>query len=263
MVREQGIGDTVQFMRFLSHLAAKFREWGDATILFQCHASLVTVLQESGYSNLVKTGDTISYRYWTPIMSLPYRLNLGETDFEMRAPYLRASEHRIQKWKQALLKHPGFKIGIHWQGSKAYQADKYRSFPVSLFRKVSQIPGVQLINLQVGEPREQLQDPNLGFSVIDYMDQMDKEGAFTDTIAMLKSLDLVITCDSAIGHIAGALGVPVWLPQCFAPHWPWQLAREDSLWYPSVRLFRQSSRGDWTSVFERMARELPAFLYRR
>ena len=117
------------------------------------------------------------------------------------------------------------------------------------------VPGVRLVSLQKGHGAEQLR--GVGFPVVDLGDRLDEtSGPFMDTAAVMKNLDLVITSDTAIPHLAGALGVPVWLALCFSPHGTWLLGREDSPWYPSMRLFRQPRPGDWADVFERMAGEL-------
>ena len=121
------------------------------------------------------------------------------------------------------------------------------------------VPGVRLISLQKGAGEEQLQALRGQFDVVDFTQRLDElAGPFRDTAAIMKNLDLVISADSAVPHLAGALGVPVWVPLRFAPDWRWFLDREDTPWYSSMRLFRQSRADDWNEVFERMVKELHA-----
>jgi hypothetical protein len=154
-----------------------------------------------------------------------------------------------------------FKIGIAWQGSSRYPADRCRSIPLTRFEPLARVPGVQLISLQKGPGSEQLRELGKApthFPVTGLGDRLDTDeaGAFTDTAAVLMSLDLVVSSDTAVAHLAGALGVPVWLALPWVPDWRWLLGRDDSPWYPSMRLFRQPRPGDWDAVFRRMATAL-------
>ena len=133
-----------------------------------------------------------------------------------------------------------------------------RSIPLKCFAPLAEVQGVRLLSLQKGPGSEQLAEVDNRFMVIDLTSRLDQEGAFLDTAAVMHSLDLVITSDTATAHLAGALGVPVWLALCAAPDWRWMLERTDSPWYPSMRLFRQRTLGDWQVVFENMAAELVA-----
>jgi hypothetical protein len=151
----------------------------------------------------------------------------------------------------------GFKIGIAWQGNPGFWGDAFRSIPLTQFARLARVEGVCLISLQKGPGVEQLQKVGAHFRVIDLGSALDtKSGAFMDTAALMKNLDLVITSDTAVPHLAGALGVPVWVALSFVPDWRWLLERADSPWYPSMRLFRQIKPGDWEGAFERMADEL-------
>jgi hypothetical protein len=163
----------------------------------------------------------------------------------------------VTKWRRKLTHRPGFKIGIAWQGNPQYPRDRQRSVPLMHFGRLARMEGVCLIALQKGPGAEQRGDVDCPFPVIDLGSDLDtKCGAFMDTAAVMKSLDLVIAPDTAIAHLAGALGVPVWVALSYVPDWRWLLEREDSPWYPSMRLFRQTQAGDWNGVFERMALRL-------
>src|SRR5262249_40614260 len=149
------------------------------------------------------------------------------------------------------------KVGICWQGNPDYKADRERSFPLAEFAPLARVPGVQLVSLQKGHGREQLAQVSAQFAVIDLASRLDLfSGPFMDTAAVMKSLDLIITADTAIAHLAGALGVPIWIALPYVAHWCWLWDRDDSPWYPTARLFRQPERGNWKPVFSRIAEAL-------
>ena len=173
-------------------------------------------------------------------------------------PYLFAKPELVASWREYLSRFTGFKVGICWQGNKTYGSDRHRSIPLAEFAPLAAIEGVQLFSLQKGPAIEPLREVAGTFSVIDLGGRLDVgAGAFTDTAAVMRILDLVIAPDTAIAHLAGALGVPVWtaLSQ-IGTEWRWFLDRDDTPWYPTMRLFRQSQPNDWATVFKRMAAEL-------
>jgi hypothetical protein len=152
---------------------------------------------------------------------------------------------------------PDFKIGIAWQGNPKQGGDRLRSIPLLHFAPLARLPGVRLLSLQKEHGAEQLRELADALPIVDLARRLDLSGgAFLDTAAVMMNLDLVISCDTAIGHLAGALGVPVWLALAAAPDWRWFQDREDTPWYPTMRLFRQSKLGRWDDVFERMADEV-------
>jgi hypothetical protein len=163
----------------------------------------------------------------------------------------------VNEWRQRLSAFSGRKIGIAWRGSPKHPADRMRSIPLTHFAPLAQLPGVQLLSLQKGPGSEELQSLGGQFNIIDLGRQLDEStGAFVETAAVLKNLDLLIVCDTAIAHVAGALGVKVWLAVGNVPDWRWLIGRHESPAYPSLRLFRQTTFGDWPGVFRRMAEAL-------
>ncbi len=153
--------------------------------------------------------------------------------------------------------HPGLKVGIAWQGRLDYRLDRLRSIPLRSFAPLAAVPNVRLFSLQKGPGSEQVAALEGAFELIDLASRLDNEpAAFLDTAAVMKSLDLVVSSDTAIAHLAGALAVPVWLALPMAPDWRWMLDRQDSPWYPTMRLFRQTRFRQWSDVFERMAAEI-------
>jgi hypothetical protein len=168
--------------------------------------------------------------------------------------YLAAEPDRVARWKARLGGH-GVRIGIAWQGKEQMRGLEGKSFPLAALAKIAALPDVRLISLQKGEGAEQLDHLPAGMTVEAY-DFDQGPDAFLDTTAMMQACDLVITADTAPAHLAGALGVPVWVALKHVPDWRWFLGRDDSPWYPGMRLFRQLQTGDWAGVFDRVAGEL-------
>ena len=161
--------------------------------------------------------------------------------FPAKFPTSAADPELTDKWRAELAAIDGFKIGIAWQGSRDYPSDRWRSIPLAQFAPLARLPGVRLISLQKGFGSEQV--ATVDFPVLDLSGRLDEAaGPFMDTAAVIRNLDLVVTPDTAIAHLAGALGAPVWLALQFSPDWRWLQGRDDSPWYPTMRLFRQTNR---------------------
>ncbi|MDR3638289.1 MAG: DUF6165 family protein [Isosphaeraceae bacterium] len=254
---EQGIGDTLQFVRFLPLVKAR-----GGTVILACQKSLLNLLAgAAGIDELVAQADKVAdlppFDVHAPLMSLPHIFGTALETIPAEVPYLHADPVLLDKWGEAIRAQPGFKIGIAWQGSVKYRRDRLRSLPLERFAPLAELPGVQLVNLQQGTGREQLAHFTRRHQVVDFGDQVDREaGPFMDTAAIVKHLDLVVASDSAIVHLAGALGATVFMPTQLVPDWRWLLDREESPWYPSLRLFRQTRAGDWEGVFERIAQTI-------
>jgi tetratricopeptide (TPR) repeat protein len=250
---EQGLGDTIQFIRFARHVKGR-----DATVLVECQSALIPLLTGvAGVDRLIARGETLpAFDVHFPLMSLGGLYTKNVANIPADIPYLAADAARIEHWRRELNGLPGFKIGIAWQGSRGYRWDRLRSIPLQCFAPLARRPGVTLVSLQKGPGVDQLAR-TMGFDVVDLGGRLDNDGgAFLDTAAVLASLDLVVTSDTALAHLAGALGRPVWVALALAPEWRWLLDREDSPWYPTMRLFRQTSLGDWEGVFQRIAAAL-------
>jgi hypothetical protein len=195
--------------------------------------------------------------YHVPLLSLPSYCNPDPSATARLVPYLRPRPERVEFWRKRLADVADFKVGIAWQGSPGYAGDFFRSVPLACFAELARIPGVRLFSLQKNFGREQLVALRSQSGIVDLADELDEEGrAFTDTAAAITNLDLVISSDTGVAHLTGALGAPVWVALQQTPNWRWLLAREDSPWYPSMRLFRQPTLGDWKPVFDTIAREL-------
>jgi hypothetical protein len=186
------------------------------------------------------------------LLSLPRVFGTTLETIPSRVPYLEPEPSAVAAWRARLGDHERL-IGIRWQGSTG-RADAGRSFGLHHFERLARIPGVRLVSLQKGPGSEQLRELPPNWRVQDLGDDFEPGGpdAFLDVAAVLQSLDLVITSDTSIAHLAGALARPTWVALKQVPDWRWLLDREDSPWYPSMRLFRQQRPGDWAGVFERM-----------
>jgi tetratricopeptide (TPR) repeat protein len=255
---EQGLGDTIQFIRYVPLV----KQRGGAVIV-ECQRPLLSLLTSCvGIDRLVGRGEPLpAFDVQAPLLSLPGVFHTALGDVPAAVPYLFADPNLVQRWRQELGRLAGFKIGIAWQGNPLHQSDRSRSIPLGSFEPLARCSGVRLLSLQKEAGVEQLREIAGRFSVIDLGSRMDEaSGAFMDTSAVMMSLDLVVTSDTAIAHLAGALGVPVWVALSFVPDWRWLLGRSDSPWYPTMRLFRQDSRGDWQGVFEKIKAELCAQL---
>jgi hypothetical protein len=182
-------------------------------------------------------------------------------------PYLAARPATVAAWRRRLTDQQGlsssplpprvFRVGVAWQGNPGVPADKGRSIPLKAFAPLCRIPGVRLISLQKGSGTEQLANlpPGMGVETLG-VDFDSGPDAFLDTAAVMMHLDLIVTCDTAVAHLAGALGRPVWIVLKHVPDWRWMMDREDSPWYPTACLFRQTRAGDWDEVFTRVEAEL-------
>ncbi|HEY2840447.1 MAG TPA: DUF6165 family protein, partial [Pirellulales bacterium] len=196
------------------------------------------------------------FDFFIPMASLPNRLGITDRNVPQQVPYVFPDPDRVEHWRAALHPISGFKVGICWQGSRTYDDDFLRSFPLSHFAPLAEVPSVRLISLQKGFGEEQIA-ANRDRVPVTILDGLDETGGpLVDTAAVMQHLDLVITCNSAIAHLAGALGVPTWIALSTAAEWHWPRDRSDSPWYPTVRLFRQKTFGDWAGVFAEMREAL-------
>jgi len=256
LVAEQGLGDALQFVRFASEFAAQ-----GARVILECPTALHPIVSRAaGISRLVAPKDSPPEAdFCLPLLSAPHRLGLTLDTLRPQPPYIFADPERVAAWRERLFGDSSLKIGIVWQGNPRCPGDAQRSIALRYFAAAEKLPGVRLISLQKGPGSEQLADFLPAGAILEFGDELDREGgAFMDTAAIMKNLDLVITSDTAAAHLAGALGAEVWVALQRVPDWRWLLDRADSPWYPSVRLFRQQRHGDWQDVFARIAEELAA-----
>jgi tetratricopeptide (TPR) repeat protein len=251
---EQGLGDTLQFCRYIALAKRRCHE-----VIFEVPRPLLSILSTcSGSDRMVAYGDPLpNFDYHVSLMSLPGIFESTVESVPCDVPYLGVQAARVDRWRLRVGTEPTLKIGIAWRGSPNYGRDRDRSIPLAMFESLASLPQVQLISLHRREASNEIQSVKGSLSVTDFGNDLDKtDGAFVDTAAVMRCLDLVISVDSAATHLAGALGVPVWLLSPYIPDWRWMLEREDSPWYPTVRIFRQPDQGNWSAVFDRVREEL-------
>ncbi len=244
---EQGAGDILQFIRYVGPI----RRSGGRVVLAGPPNLLPFLACGPAVDELVSLeSSTPAFDVHASLMSLPRILGTTLETVPAEIPYLFPTPELVDHWRQKLEPVRGYRIGIAWSGNPTNPYNRRRSIPPRWFAELARLEGVRLISLQKqdrgGEP------PGADFPVIDWTAEMDRAGAFLDTAAVMLNLDLVVACDSSLAHLAGALGVPVWLPLPAVPDWRWMLDRDDSPWYPTMRLFRQSRPGCWEEPFHRM-----------
>jgi Flp pilus assembly protein TadD len=251
---EQGLGDTIQFARYASIVKAYVGK-----VVFECQRPLLRLLSGcTGIDVLIAEGDEPpAFDLYAPLLSVPGILETNLARIPSATGYVVPDPDRVAHWRRRLAGLEGYRVGIGWQGNAKYAKDRYRSIPLAQFAPLAQVPGVRLVSLQKGAGEEQLEAFRSRLPILDFSAELDEaSGPFVDTAAILESLDLVITSDSALAHLAGAVGVPVWVALPSAPDWRWLLGRDDSPWYPGMRLFRQKTLGDWAGVFQDIAQAL-------
>lgn len=245
---EQGYGDMFQLSRFLLPIVEAGADVTFATprVIHRLLSTLSPQVRLVGA--LSETGE---HQFHAPIFSLPRLLGFRFDAVYAPVPYLSAEQDLVEIWRRRIGQQ-GFKVGISWQGNPAGDVDTGRSMPLQQLARLAKVPGVRLISIQFQHGLEQLADLGIDTPVEVLEGFNQGPDGFVDTAAVMKCLDLVITTDSAPAHLAGALNVPVWTLLMEVPDWRWLLAREDSPWYPSMRLFRQTTSGDWADVMDRV-----------
>jgi tetratricopeptide (TPR) repeat protein len=254
---EQGLGDAIQFIRYLPLV-----EQRGGKIIIECQAVLQRLFQTmAGGCQVVVRGQPLSaFDLHCALLSLPrvFRTNLA--DIPNIVPYLHADAGDAGRWQHRLAEHSPFaKVGLGWAGNPRYDNDRNRSIKLARLAPLGQIPGARFFSLQKGEAAAEAKTPPAGMELIDWTQELED---FADTAGLIENLDLVVTVDTAVAHLAGAMGKPTWVLLPFSPDWRWLLDREDSPWYPTMRLFRQPTRGAWGPVLQNIAAALKAHVSR-
>jgi Flp pilus assembly protein TadD len=249
---EQGLGDTLQFIRYVP-LLEKF----GGRVSVEVQPALIPLLTHSGFGQwLAPPGKRPAFDVHCPLMSLARYLPDPSGRPYWSSPYLRADASRAAHWRQTLQQVDGVRVGIVWTGNVEHPLNRLRSLTVEQLAPLAGVPGVHLLSLQKGPSEEQSSESLRQHAILTIDEPWDADGAFVDTAAIIEQLDLVITVDTSIAHLAGGLGRPAWVLLQHAPDWRWQLSGETTVWYPTLRLFRQPSPGDWSPVIERVWAEL-------
>jgi Flp pilus assembly protein TadD len=247
---EQGFGDMIQFARYVPRVAQQ-----GGRVILECPPELLRLMQTlPGVEQLIAAGRALpEFDLHCPMLSLPLAFHTTLQSIPNVIPYLQPDSSQVAHWK-ARLRLPGdrLRIGLIWAGSSANPNDRNRSLALAALSPLAQSEDAVFYNLQTGPAAEQAAKG----SAFEFMNPAGQLGDFADSAALIANLDLIISVDTATAHLAGALAVPVWVLVPFAPDWRWLLDRQDSPWYPTMRLLRQSRPGDWDSVIQQIASEL-------
>ena len=247
---EQGLGDALQFCRYIPLVAAR-----DGRVILGLPAPLERVMAGLPGVERFVSGQlpTDAFDLHLPMLSLGEVFGTQMDTIPHRVPYLSAEPDLAARWGERLAGLSGLKVGIVWAGSPTHGNDKNRSIGLAAFARLAAIPGVSLVSIQKGPTEGQAANPPGGFPLLNLSPDI---GDFADTAAIMAGLDLVVCVDTSVAHLAGALGVPVWVMLPFAPDWRWMLDRDDSPWYPTMRLFRQDRPSSWDNAMHRLEQAL-------
>ncbi|ANC91499.1 tetratricopeptide repeat protein [Azospirillum humicireducens] len=253
---EQGLGDTLQFLRYVPLVAAR-----GGRVVLEVQPSLLPLMAGlDGPAQVIARGDPLpAFDLECPLMSLPLAFGTVVDDLPADIPYLRADPPRVAVWRERLAAAEGLRVGLVWAGNPRFPGDDQRSPRLAGLRGLLDVPGCRFYGLQMGPGHADLADAALPDG---FMDLAPEISDFADTAAIMANLDLVVSSCTGPAHLAGALGLPLWMALPFSADWRWMTGRDDSPWYPTARLFRQPAPGDWRSVSGRMATELAALVQR-
>ena len=251
LISDAQFGDAMHFIRYAPLVAA------GATVLLECQAELVPLMNRvHGISTVFARGERRPTFDWqTPLLSLPLIFGTTMETIPANVPYLSAPPELIERWAKRLMSNSSFKVGLVWAGSSRKDD---RSWSLEIFAPLAMIPGVTFYGLQKGPEANQPVPPRLRLIQLG-----DELGNFADTAALVSNLDLVISVDTSVAHLTGGLGRPVWTLIPSNPSFQWLRDRTDSPWYPTMRLFRQSRKGDWEGVITRVVDELSSLIENR
>lgn len=247
---EQGLGDTIQFVRYLKTVKERCRR-----VIIECQPAVKSLIESMpDLKNVYAAGSPLpKFDYQVPMLSLPRIFGTRLDSIPAEIPYIFADPERSEAWRQKTSGHAGLKVGIVWAGGAVHAGNRFRSCSLPIFAPLAEVEGATFFSLQKGAPEQEAKSPPPGMNLQIFSDQIHD---FRDTAALISNLDLVITVDTSVAHLAGAMGKSVWVLIPFCPDWRWLLNRTDSPWYPSMRLFRQAKIGEWNETIRNIKDEL-------
>ena len=262
VISEQGLGDTIQFIRYCKTL----KERG---MPIQCFIQkpLVDLVRESGIDAECQqntNAESSDIDTWIPLMSIPEILGVTPNNPIISSTYIKTREDLINKWSNQLNSPDKLTIGIKWQGfqgnERLFNQSIGRSLPLSKFKLIADNFNVEFVSLQKDEGSEQISNCGFEEKFTPHLQSVEEERCMLETAAIIMSCDLILTCDSVIAHLSGALGAPTWLLLNSCPEWRWGHAGKTTFWYPNTRLFRQKNQGNWDDVVQNIAKEMTHFI---
>jgi hypothetical protein len=261
---EQGQGDTIHFVRYVPMVADRVGAKMGGRVILGCQQSLARLLgQVAGMDQIIAgSAQTPRFDVHCRLLSLPRAFGTDLQSIPATSPYLRADAELSKVWAQKMGARTAgsagtkIRVGLRWAGSTGYAHNFKRSLTLSHLAPLGEIPGITLYSIQKGEGTEQIAEMGPRMTLIDLTAELSD---FADTAALIDNLDLVITVDTAVAHLATAMGKPTWIMLPYSPDWRWMLGREDSPWYPTAWLVRQPKPGDWGTVVTRIVERLKDF----
>ena len=256
LVSEQGLGDTLQFMRYALALKSK-----GISIALCAQPKLHSLIQASGIDSLPLTpeqANQVTEGQWIPLLSIPRLLKVNPNNPIVTSPYIKTTNQLQEKWNNILSNEQKPIIGVNWQGNPNTEKTglRGRSLALETFAPLVENNQISLLSLQKGYGSEQLQTCSFKENFVSCQNQIDETWDFLETAAIISNCDLIITCDTSVAHLAGGMGKATWLLLHKVPEWRWGLEGETTFWYPSIRLFRQTERGNWNKVIEKISEAL-------
>jgi predicted O-linked N-acetylglucosamine transferase (SPINDLY family) len=256
LVREQGLGDQLQFCRY----ATMLRDAGAEVTLIVDGPLVALMSGMDGPTRVIAPGQMYEHRYdyWAFLLSLPHRLDTDVGRVPAPVPYLRAPAAKVAAWRERLARPPGVRatVGLVWGGNKDHANNRNRSSNLATLAPLLDLPGLRFVSLQKGEPAEELRRSPWRETVLDLDAELND---YTDTAAAMESIDLLISVDTSVVHLAGAMNKPCWVMVAHGPDWRWLREGEATEWYPSLRLLRQSAPQDWDGVVRTIRERLAAW----
>ena len=256
VVSEQGLGDTIQFMRYIPYL----QKLG-IDVTFCAQQKLHSLIKSSGiHSNPITPAQAnkISKGYWIPLLSIPRHLAINPENPIIVEPYINSKKKFKRKWKHILSKEQRPIIGINWQGNPDVEKNllKGRSLSLESFAHIAKNKNYKLLSLQKGFGTDQLESCSFKNQFVSCQKEINNIWDFEEIAAIILNCDLIISSDTSIAHLAGGIGKSTWLLLHKTPEWRWGLKKENTFWYPSMRLFRQQEKHNWNKVTKKVSEEL-------
>ena len=246
---EQGLGDTLQFFRYVPLVA---KRGGHVVLQVQPRLGRLLAGSRRGKEIVTKADLPTNIDYQCPLPSLPFIFETELATIPSHVPYLTLDANEVERWSNRVTSS-GLRVGLSWAGDPRHIRDRHRSIPLESFQPLLQLRRASFFSLQRGDAASQIQDLPGGLAIVDLEAECND---FAETAAAIAVLDLIITVDTSIAHLAGALGKEVWILLSYVPDWRWLLEGDRSPWYPTARLFRQPGPGDWKAVIEQVSTEL-------
>lgn len=247
LFHEQGFGDTIHFVRYVQEVKKVASE-----VVLLVPRQLERLMSVSLQDITIQTHEAMvgEYKFSCPLPSLPYMFHTTLATVPNGIPYIKTNQNMIQKWRDIVEKKIAanrFKVGVVWAGNPNHKNDKNRSIPFQVFKQIFSLKEVTWISLQVDNNVDDLK--TIPGEVIDFREKISD---FADTAGLIENIDLIVTVDTAVAHLAGAMGKETWLLLPVDPDWRWQTTSQESPWYPTIRIFRQLQLGDWQEVLARV-----------